>query len=290
MMGLSTRSRDRGAAFPENSPRPFARRAQIERVEAYFSASAREWESLYSRPQRVNDLVLANRRRLAVELVSSFVRPGGRVLDAGCGAGLVALDLAERGFFLHGIDIAEPMLELARSRFRDATVDERHYALTLGEVETAELAPASFDGITALGFIEYQVDEAELLRRFHELLAPGGILVLSGPTRVRLANYWGLATKARAKLIELGLRRPAPSRGVGLHRYSPERFRSLLEAAGFEFLKAQGHGFVEFEGPLRRLPYNGERALHQALSAASRWIPINRWGNDMIAVGRKSSA
>jgi 2-polyprenyl-3-methyl-5-hydroxy-6-metoxy-1,4-benzoquinol methylase len=273
---------------PVSSERPFSRQAQIDRVEAYFSASAREWESLYSRPRRVNDLVLANRRRLAVELISSFVRPGARILDAGCGAGLVALDLAERGFFVHGMDIAEPMLELARRRFREAGVDEQRYAFTLGEVGTAELAPGSFDGITALGFIEYQVDEAPLLRRFHELLAPGGAVIVSGPTRVRLANYWGLATKARAKLIELGVRSPGPPPlGLGLHRYDPERFRSLLEGAGLTFVKAQGHGFVEFEGPLRRLPYAGERALHQALSAASRWLPISRWGNDMLAVGTK---
>lgn len=267
----------------------FSKQAQIDRVEKYFSASAQEWQDLYARPKRVNDLVLANRRNVAVQWTSEYVAPGGRVLDAGCGAGLVALDLAERGFFVHGMDIAEPMLELARRRFRDAHVDEARYAFTLGEVETTQLAPASFDGIAALGFIEYQVDEAALLRRFHELLAPGGIVILSGPTRLRLANYWGLATKARAKLVELGVRSPGPpARGVGLHRYSPERFQSLLEAAGFEFVKAQGHGFVEFEGPLRRLPYAGEQALHQALSAASRWIPISRWGNDMMAIGRKA--
>jgi hypothetical protein len=56
-------------------------------------------------------LVLANRRKLAVELVSSEVPPRGRILDAGCGAGLVARDLAELGFFVHGMDIAEPKLE-----------------------------------------------------------------------------------------------------------------------------------------------------------------------------------
>ncbi len=273
---------------PLSSVEHFSKQVQIGRVEAYFAASAREWEDLYSRPQRVNDLVLANRRKLAVELVSANVRQGGRVLDAGCGAGLVALDLLERGFFVHGVDVAAPMLELTRNRIRSAGVGADRFALSGGDLESLDLAAGSFDGAVALGFLEYQADEAGMLARLRELLAPGGVLVVSGPTRVRLANYLGLATALRAKLIDLGLRQPAPAPyRVGLHRYGPRRFRELLEGAGFEFVKTIGHGFVEFEGPLRRLPYAGERALHQALSAASRFIPIHRWGNDMIAVGRK---
>jgi SAM-dependent methyltransferase len=216
---------------------------------------------------------------------------GGRILDAGSGAGLVALDLLERGFFVHGVDLAPPMLELARRRFRNAGMAEHRYALTHGDLESAAIRPASFDGIVALGFLEYQSDETAMLGRLRQLLVPGGVLIVSGPTKVRLANYLGLSTIFRERMTDFGLRRPAPGPyRVGLHRYSPQRFRRLLESAGFEFVKAVGHGFVEFEGPLRRLPYSGELALHQALSTASRWLPISRWGNDMIAVGRERTS
>jgi 2-polyprenyl-3-methyl-5-hydroxy-6-metoxy-1,4-benzoquinol methylase len=268
---------------------PFERKeAQLNRVKEYFSASAREWQDLYARPQRVNDLVLANRRMLAVEKASARIASGGRILDAGCGAGLVALDLSQRGFFVHGLDVAMPMLELAQRRFRDARVPEERYCFTHGDLQATNLAAASFDGIIALGFLEYQVNESETLRRLHELLVPGGVLIVSGPTKTRLANYLGLSTKLREKLMDLGLRsRVAGPYRIGLHRYGPRRFRALLEGAGFEFVEAQGHGFVEFEGPLRRLSYSGELALHRALSAASRWVGIGRWGNDMIAVGVK---
>jgi len=267
---------------------PISKQAQLERVKSYFGASASEWEELYSRPRRVNDLVLAERRKFAVELAASYLPHRGRILDAGCGAGLVALDLLEQGFFVHGVDVARPMLELARRRFQSARVPESRYELTCCDLESTEIAPASFNGITALGFLEYQADEAAMLELLHRFLIPGGILIVSGPTRLRLANYLGLSTKLRHKLINLGFRpaRPAPN-GLGLHRYSPNRFRQLVEDAGFEFLKTVGHGFVEFEGPLRCLPYSGELVLHQAFSVASRFVPIGRWGNDMIALARK---
>jgi 2-polyprenyl-3-methyl-5-hydroxy-6-metoxy-1,4-benzoquinol methylase len=262
--------------------------SQLERLREYFSASAREWQELYQRPRRVNDLVLAERRELAVEQIREHVAPGGRVLDAGCGAGLVGLDLAERGYFVHGVDIAEPMLELARRRFQEARIAEDRALFTCGELSSLALAPASFDAIVALGFLEYQVEEAPLLARFRELLKPGGTLVVSGPTQVRLANYLGLSTRLRAELERRGLVQPVQrGYGLGLHRYDPERFRTLLTAAGLELVQCHGHGFVEFEGPLRRLPYAAERALHGFFTRLSAVVPLGRYGNDMLAVGRR---
>jgi hypothetical protein len=71
--------------------------------------------------------MLANRRRLAVAKVSEHAGPGAHVLDAGCGAGPVALDLLHHGFAVHGVDIAQGILgvaprlrsELERLRLRE---------------------------------------------------------------------------------------------------------------------------------------------------------------------------
>jgi 2-polyprenyl-3-methyl-5-hydroxy-6-metoxy-1,4-benzoquinol methylase len=262
--------------------------SQLERLRAYFSASAREWQELYQRPRRVNDLVLAERRELAVAMIRELVAAGGRVLDAGCGAGLVGLDLAEQGYFVHGVDIAEPMLELSRRRFREAGIADERREFSCGELLSVELPRGSFDAIVALGFLEYQVDEAPLLARFRELLRPGGTLVVSGPTEIRIANYLGLSTRLRAELEQRGLvERVQRGYGLGLHRYDPERFHALLGAAGLELVRCHGHGFVEFEGPLRRLPYAGERALHRLFTRLSGVLPLGRYGNDLLALGRK---
>jgi hypothetical protein len=180
------------------------------------------------------------------------------------------------------------MLDLAEERFRTAGVREDRYAFTRADVTRAGLSPASFGGVVALGFLEYQDDELLALGQLNELLAPGGILVVSGPTERRIANYLGLAGPVREWLLRLGVAeaRVGPVR-IGLHRYGVGRFRALLEASGFELIECRGHGFVEFEGIGRRLSYGGELALHRIFSSLARVLPIHRFGNDMVAVARK---
>ncbi len=83
----------------------------IDMVETYFDDNAKDWSDLYSKAQRVNDLVLADRRDAAVDSLASAVTPGGLIMDAGCGAGRTSLDLVERGYRIHGIDISHKMLD-----------------------------------------------------------------------------------------------------------------------------------------------------------------------------------
>ncbi len=263
-------------------------KSQLDRVEEHFGASALEWQDLYARPRRVNDLVLANRRRVGVEKIREHVRPGAAVLDAGCGAGLVALDLVQTGFFVQGVDIAEKMVDLSRERFRAAGIASDRYAFVRADMSSAGLPPASFAGIVALGFLEYQEDELAALGRFKEVLEPEGVLVVSGPTEKKLANYLGMAGYVRDLLVRFGRKKPsAGATRVGLHWYSIDRFRRLLEASGLSVIWARGHGFVEFEGVAQRLSYDGEVALHRTLSLLAKVLPIHRWGNDLIVVARK---
>jgi 2-polyprenyl-3-methyl-5-hydroxy-6-metoxy-1,4-benzoquinol methylase len=102
------------------------------------------------------------------------LRPGGRVLDAGCGAGEpIAAYLIDKGFDLTGVDASERMLDLCRSRFPGASwrrMDLRR--LDLG---------SSFDGIISwdASFHLTQDEQRGFLRRCAELLTPGGALMLT---------------------------------------------------------------------------------------------------------------
>ncbi len=263
---------------------------QHDRIEQYFDANAETWRDTYAAPRRVADHVLQYRKQIAVDAVCRHATPGSLVLDAGCGAGLTALDLVRRQFRVVGIDIAPRMIALSKELFSGEEVPQDSFDFIEAELEAASLPSCAFGAIVALGFLQYQDAEEPVLLRLRDLLEPGGLLVVSGPTEVKVANYFGLPLYARRALTALGVLAPKiyPGR-VGRHKYSVSRFRHLLGDAGFDVLEWTGHGFAEFDYVGRLMPFPVELAVHRALMQVARVTPLGRWGNDLVFVARRPS-
>lgn len=273
--------------------------AHIDLVETYFDDNAGDWSDLYRQAQRVNDIVLADRKNTALDHLVRNVPAGGRILDAGCGAGLLSADLLERGFTVHGVDVSQKMLDHAARTFAERGFPSERYELSCTDLLEARLPEASFDGIAALGFLQYQVDEPTALRELKRLLKPGGVLVVTGPNsmRAKLTSFFGFAKTYYAMRRRLAhpLRKAAPValhpsiqllHKISTHYYSPGRFRSLLRDAGFRVVACKGHGFSNWAIVGQKLGFRGELALHRFCTRAARVLPIGRWANDIIAVGR----
>lgn len=95
------------------------------------------------------------------------------VLDAGCGTGRVAIELARRGIAVVGID-ADPAM-LATARRRSAELDWR-----LADLATVELAPGSFDAVVLAGNVMIFLapgSEAAVVTNLAGALRPGGLMV-----------------------------------------------------------------------------------------------------------------
>ncbi len=109
--------------------------------------------------------------------VDALLPRRARVLDAGCGTGRVALELARRGHQVVGVDSDPSMLEVAR---RSGTV--RWRAQDLGELEDE----AAYDLVVAAGNVVVYLaegSEPEVLRRLARALVPDGLLVSGWCTR-----------------------------------------------------------------------------------------------------------
>lgn len=260
---------------------------QMEEVQRSFDERAQDWSELYQRVERVNDLVLADRKKLAVDFITEELPRGSLVLDAGCGAGWASLDLVRRGYSVHGVDIAGNMIDLARENFAEREVPEDRYRFTHGDVVHEELESGSFDGALLLGVIQYQVEEEPLLERIRSLLRPGGVMVVTGPVERQIPNGFGLPADLGRWLRKIGLLRTPQPRGRTRHYYSVGRFRRLLDRTGFEIIAYRGHGFGDWValGPV--IGFRGELLLHRFLSWLARFTPVGRWGNDLVVVGRK---
>ena len=103
--------------------------------------------------------------------------PGQRVLDVGCGGGLLAESLARAGALVTGIDLAPAMIEVARLHAASSglAIDYR----LAGAEELLRQAPAGFDVVTCMEMLEHVPEPAAMVRTLSALVRPGGALFVS---------------------------------------------------------------------------------------------------------------
>jgi 2-polyprenyl-6-hydroxyphenyl methylase/3-demethylubiquinone-9 3-methyltransferase len=102
---------------------------------------------------------------------------GRRVLDVGCGGGLLSEAMARRGATVLGIDLGSENLEVARAHAADAGVSV-DYAVVDVEALAGE-QPASFEIVTCLEMLEHVPEPQRVVAACSALLAPGGAAFFS---------------------------------------------------------------------------------------------------------------
>lgn len=103
---------------------------------------------------------------------------GKRVLDVGCGGGILSDSMARRGADVTGIDLASKALKVAQLHALEAATPNIHYVETSVEALAAE-QPASFDVVTCMEMIEHVPDPASVVRACSTLVKPGGWVFFS---------------------------------------------------------------------------------------------------------------
>jgi SAM-dependent methyltransferase len=115
-------------------------------------------------------------RRAWRELLLALMSPApADVLDLGCGTGSTAVLLADVGFRVQGLDVSERMIAAAEAKADAAGVDVE---FRVGDAAAPRYQPASVDVVLARHVVWALPDPADALRRWIELLRPGGRLVL----------------------------------------------------------------------------------------------------------------
>jgi SAM-dependent methyltransferase len=144
-------------------------------------------------------------------------RPPGTVLDVGCGPGLLIAALRRRGWTVIGTELSPEAAAHAREALG--------LRVETGEFHRLELPPASADVVVMWQSFEHMREPVAVLRRVHDVLRPGGWLIVSVPNR----ESWQARATGR-HWCHLDLPRH-------LHHYGESTLRRMLGAARFRVLR-----------------------------------------------------
>jgi 2-polyprenyl-6-hydroxyphenyl methylase/3-demethylubiquinone-9 3-methyltransferase len=107
---------------------------------------------------------------------------GKKILDVGCGGGILAESMARRADTVLGIDMGQAPLAVARIHAESAGVNNIAYQQIPVE-QLAEQQPKSFDVVTCMEMLEHVPDPASIVRACFELCKPGGHVFFSSINR-----------------------------------------------------------------------------------------------------------
>jgi len=103
---------------------------------------------------------------------------GMRVLDVGCGGGILADSLARKGADVLGIDLSTKALRVAQLHALEAQTPSVHYREVSAEALAAE-APGQFDVVTCMEMLEHVPDPSSVVQACATLVKPGGWVFFS---------------------------------------------------------------------------------------------------------------
>lgn len=173
---------------------------------------------------------------LRMGYIARMVNPAGKkVIDVGCGGGILTEAMRRHGADVTGIDMADAALAVARLHLQESGLDIDYRKCTAEQL--ADEAPEEFDLLTCLEMLEHVPDPGSVVEACRRLLKPGGLAVFS--TINRNPKSWLFAIVGAEYVLRLLPR--------GTHEYAklikPSELAGWCRAAGLELEAQIGMGY-----------------------------------------------
>ncbi|MEM8651600.1 MAG: magnesium protoporphyrin IX methyltransferase [Pseudomonadota bacterium] len=192
-------------------------------LKTYFDRTAKDnWVALTSNTpvSRIRQTVRQGREEMRRTLVDwlPLDLSGARILDAGCGTGMLAIEAANRGAEVVAVDISPTLIEEAKNRTRNLPVRDQ---ITFEAGDMADPAFGYFDFVVAMdSLIHYPIKSVIPV-----------IEGLSSRARQRVAFTFAPKTPALAAMKSIGRFFPKSDRSPSIEPISEANLRSAIEAS-----------------------------------------------------------
>lgn len=185
---------------------------------------------------------------------------GKKVLDVGCGGGILAESMARRAGHVTGIDLASKPLGVARLHALEAGVENVQYREVAAEQLAAEQA-ASYDVVTCMEMLEHVPEPASVVQACATLVRPGGWVFFS--TLNRNPKSFLFSIIGAEYLLQL-----LPK---GTHEYArfirPSELARWCREAGLELAGSRG---MEYNPLTRRYSLSADTSVNYLFACRKR--------------------
>ncbi len=193
-----------------------------------FGAQAERWwdpEGEFKTLHQVNPL-----RLQYIQQYADIV--GKRIVDVGCGGGILTEGLARAGADALGIDLSEELLDIAELHSLESGVSVKYQKISAEQLASEQ--PESFDHVTCMEMLEHVPDPGSIIKACSQMVKPGGMVFFS--TLNRVPKSWLLAIVAAEHLLKM-----VPK---GTHEYKtfikPSELSQSARDAGLELRDMTG--------------------------------------------------
>ena len=201
-----------------------------------FGSMAERWWDTQGEFKTLHDI-----NPLRLQFIHSYIDIAGqRMVDVGCGGGILTEGLAKLGADALGIDLSEELVDIADLHGLESGVNAHYHKISAEAL--AEQQPESFDHVTCMEMLEHVPDPGSIISACATLVKPGGMVFFS--TLNRKPKAYLLAILAAEHILQM-----LPK---GTHDYKtfikPSELSQSARAAGLEL---QGMIGIEYN-PLNK--------------------------------------
>jgi len=259
---------------------------QKEAVKKYFDDLSLDYQKAYERDRDdpVRTYIFNQRKNTVLNLIGGQT---GRLLDIGCGPGVMTKELLKKNFLIYNTDISPSMVERARRDLNGHENKDRVF-FKVCDIESLDFNDSYFDVVLCIGVIEYLQDYHKAMAVISRVLKKGGTAIISVPNALSAFNIIddfliGMAFRVIPKMFNKA--KSIRQHKMKTRKFIPRKFMREIKKYGLSEVSVKFHGYRL--ASLRRFFPKFWIYLSDALKRVSPFLLAQFLANDCVVKFRK---